>query len=313
MAYHQPGDLGMLTYRAEATPGVIQTGSRSWGGITVKLGNERDDQLEFIILPEDRGYGATSKGPTKNGCTIDFHCRAGGSYGDWRDFWAKYVLGDRTGPTATLPTFTLIVYVKSATKYEVYTGCKVNKGVISGTKPGAILEFSMQIFAQDHAIESGNAPPSTFNITDIQNVTVGAAPSEPTESPLFWAQNLKVNYAGGGLATEYFQKWSATIDNHLIRDDGIKTWYDNTTHAQSIALFEEEREIIFEGTVKLKGATNDYFKIAGSNVVVSIPIDDDWMSLSGGIIVPNNFRDLSQKAGEENLTMRFPTNKVTFA
>jgi hypothetical protein len=303
-----PGDLGMGTFRDEATPGVIQTGVRSWLGSSVRLKNDRDDGATFVILPGDRSYGAVQRGPTKNGCTLEFHGRGASTYGDWRDFIAYYGFGGRNACTAALDTFTLIVYVTSRAKYEVYTGCKINKVTITAPGPGKLLEFSVQIFAMDHSIET------SLVITDIQNITIGAAPTEPSSSLLFWANNCQVNLGGGGLTTQYFQKWELSVDNHLERVEGVKTWYDGTKHQQTVELHEGEREVTFDGSLRLKDQTWDAAKIAGTKITaLTIPIDDDTVTLSNGDIVPTEYTDLQQKAGEDHLIVRFPNNGLAIA
>jgi hypothetical protein len=264
--------------------------------------------MAFIILPGDRGYGVTQSGPDKNGCTLEFHGRAAAAYGDWRDFIAVYGFGGRDAPAAALGSFTLVVYITSTGKYEVYTGCRVNKAVIDAPGPGKLLEFSMQIFAQDHM------PEAALAITDIQNVTIGAAPSEPTSSLLFWASNCQVNLGGAGLATQYFKKWTLSVDNHLDRIEGVKVWNDATKHQQTVEIHEGEREITFECTLAMKDSTWDLAKINKTAVTaLTIPIDDDTITLSTGDIIPSDFSDRAQKQGEEKLTIRFPKNNLTIA
>jgi hypothetical protein len=305
---HTAGDLRMATYKTEVTPGTIVAATLIYGGSSARLKNDRDDGAVFIVLPGDRGFGATQRGPAKNGCTLDFHSRASGSWGDWRDFFAVFGIGGRDAPAATLGTFTLVVYLASTSKYEVYTGCKVNRAVITGSAPGRILEFQLQIFAQDHVIESSKA------LTDVQSVTIGADPSTPTEALLFWATNIKVNLAGAGLVDTFFQRWTFTVDNHLERIEGNKIWFDSTNHQQTVEIHEGEREMIFEGTLKLKDATWDAAKIADSLITaLTIPIDNDTVTLSNGKLVPNQYSDREQKTGEDRIEIHFPTNSLAIS
>jgi len=298
----------MATFRAEAVAGTIQTGARSWVGSSARLKNDRDGNADVIILPGDRGFGAVQYGPDKNGCTLEFHGKGASTYGDWRDFIGLYGFGSRDGVTASLGTFTLVVYITSRAKYEVYTGCKINKVTITGVGPGKLLEFSVQIYAQDHSIETALA------ITDIQAITIGAAPTEPTSSLLFWKNNIQINLAGGGLATKFFQKWSFTLDNHLDRVEGVKTWNNGTFHQQTVEIHEGEREMIFEGSLKLSDGTWDSAKIAHSVITaLTIPIDDDTITLSNGEIMPSEFTDIQQKVGEDQITVKFPTSSMSIA
>jgi len=302
---HTAGELKEGTFRAEALPGTIQTGVLTYIGDSISLSPNSDHKAGYITLPGNRTFGAVQRGPYELGCTYKYYSRAAGAWGDWRDFIAKYALGAVDNPTDHLSTFTFICYVISSGKWEVYPGCKINKAVISGDNPGNFLQFEAQIFSMAALIE----PSKT--ITDYQGITIGADPTFPTEALLYWDANQQMNLNGGGLLNHYPKKWSLTIDNHLDRLPAVQTWYDGTKYPAAIELHEDIREIIYECEMLLKDATWDIAKHNHYPVTaLTLPIGNKVITLSDGDLVPNNFRDLSQKLGSDNLKIMFPTLSI---
>lgn len=302
---HTAGELAMGTYRAEASPGVIQTGALSYIGLMQSLKNDSDDQGNFVNGPGSRGFSLFERGPYKKGFTIKYHAPAHGAWGDWLDFFGTYVLGSKTAPTDHLGYFSYINYVTSRSKYEIYTGCKANKGTLTFLDYGRFIEIEVQCFALAHLIKSSKT------LTDYQAVTIGADPTAPTEAKLFWNTGHQINVAGGGLGAFWPKRATLSIDNKLEREPGIKTWADATKYPTSLEHHEDDREIVYDCELIMKDDTWDGRKEAASLITaLTIPIDDDTITLANGYIVPNNFSELEQKLGNDKVQIRFPTLSI---
>jgi hypothetical protein len=93
---------------------------------------------------------------------------------------------------------------------------------------------------------------------------------------------------------------------------GIKTWYDGTKYPTNIEHHEDERTITAEIEQLLKDDTWDgYMEDHTAITALTIPIDDDVITLSGGKFIPNSLSELQQKLGNQQVTMRF--NNLTIA
>lgn len=299
---HTAGELKMATYHPEATFGVIPTDVLHYLGGTLNLDNDSDDQGVFLSIPGSTSDFAFQRGPYNKGFTLKYLARAGGAWGDWRDFIAKYGWGSVTAMANHLDSFTFCAYIASASAYEIYCGCKINKASISGTLPGQYLEFEAKVLAMFHTTSASKT------LTDIQSVTLGADPSEPTEAYLYWDANHQINVNAGGLATFYPKKWTWSVDNKLDRNYGIKVGADGVKYPLALELHEDQREITYEGELVLKGKTWDDYKRSGAAITaLTVPVDNETVTLSGGKFVPSSYRKIGQKMGSDSFRGRFTT------
>jgi hypothetical protein len=252
----------------------------SWAGDIQSYDPMIDGQPVFHVLPGDRSFGATTRGPHQVSATVRWLDQVGS---EWHDFLAVYGYGSASGLTDYLGDFTMQVnkYDGTNNNWHFLNGCKINRADISGSEPGKELMFEAEVFAQWLQIETHASSKAIAG--QMQDVTPGADGATPGGATLYWAANQQINIAAGGLATWYPRNWKLSVANYLNREFGIKTGDDAVAYSVAIAMHEGMRDIIFTGEVLSQNETYTLSKQKEEAITaLTIPVDDETITLSNG-------------------------------
>ena len=305
------GGLKVGQFLGEDTYGTMKTGQLGYAGDTLDLqplpGNPFGTTFEHI--PGDQVDFFVDEDIFQGGFTRKYRMRSG-EY--WKNYCALYGYGSTSGlPSASgqhLGQFTFLddVYDGTTHAYQVFNGCKFNKLMISGRRPKAAILFEDEVFSQWYQNDSDK------NLTGIQTVTLGADAGAVSSDKLIWAGNSQINLAGGGLNDWYLENWKITQNNNLFREPGVKTGGDSNPYYVPMGLNEDGQEVIFEGEVIVKDMTYINAKINKTVVTaITIPIDDDLITLTGGTFTRDDFPPFSQKSTRERIKVRFTGLAIT--
>jgi len=300
------GELGVATYEAEASYGTIPSTTRVWLGETKELAPLSNYNNEFHILPGARAHGAVTQSDIAAiGYRLRYLDRLGS---EWHAFMGVYGLGYTKGGSLSehLPDFTMAAKIDAATdSYQVYSGCKVNVARIIGVKPGAALEFEVEAMAQWWQEKNSRS------LTGMQTVTLAADPAAKTTDLTRWKGNCQLNIAAGGAQNLYVKDFRLTVTHGLERVPGIKTGADSNPYAVAVGLNEGPKSILFEGNIVTDGQTFANSK-ADDDVLttLTIPIDDETLTLSTGRWVRDDMPAYAQQINNETLKMRFQSYAI---
>ncbi len=306
-----PGQMKKLYWVAESVYGTIPTGALTWGGETmnVKQSPLMNMRRKFSVLP---GAGRSYTQKSSEAAQVGFNVRAlarkvSGGY-NWRNFWAAYAFGSTTGPTDNLGSFTAQIgkTVGATHQYNFLNGCKIDRLSIVGESKGTELFFDADIIAQ------WSKRSTSKTITGLQNVTVGADPTNIATDVLTWAGILQMNLGGGGLQNFHPNNWQLTVSNKLHPTYGGKQGADGNIYNVAIAVGEGIRDIIFDATVDHEGETYESAKLADTEVTaLTIPIDTYTLTLSNGTFEAADFVELkTEDVMTESMKIRFKSLSI---
>jgi hypothetical protein len=309
------GEVRRLYFSAESTYGTSLTTALTYTGVPVSIKPKVNFNVEEEFVTGSRGFNSVSRGPYEAGFSYSGKAQAVSSAYDWTKFFALYAFGatsgiqDGTTTYGRLGSFTAEVgKTQGATSYyNLYNGCMIDELKISADAPGKAIMFDAEILAQ--YVEAN----TTKTYAAFQSIVIGADPTIVTTAILTWKGILQINIGAGGLTNVHPTKWSLTVRNNLQREPGVKTGNDAVKYPlAAIDISEGKRQIIFEMTLPAKNETYTAAKLANSAVTaLTIPIDDETVTLAGGIFVADDLPELKQDLNEETVKMIF--NGLTIA
>ncbi len=306
-----PGQTKKLYWVAESTYGIIPTGALTWGGepLSVKQSPLTNMRPKFTVLP---GAGRSYTQKSRDAAQVGFNVRAlarkvSGGY-NWRNFWAAYAYGSTTGLTDNLGSFTCQIgkTIGATHQYNILNGCKIDRLSVVGQSKGTELIFDADIIAQ------WSKRSSSKTITGLQNVTVGADPTNIATDVLTWAGILQMNLGGGGLQNFHPDNWQVTVSNKLHPTYGGKLGADSNIYNVAIAIGEGVRDIVFEATFDHENETYESAKLADTEVTaLTIPIDTYTLTLSNGTFEAADFVELKTEDNmKESIKVRFKSLSI---
>jgi hypothetical protein len=299
MAAFTAGELQVASFRAEASFGTIQTGAMTIMGLPVSYGPTTDMKGVYTVIPGSLSFGDYHSEAWEMGFKASMLIRTA----LWKAFYALYAMGATTGTTTGhLDSFSSKFDIFQTThNYDIYSGCMINTLKISASKPGAEILYDIDVFAQYQYPSRANSVLNT-----LQNVTTGAAASDPATALVRWTTPVYANIGGAGASLIYPEKWSILVDNHLRREPGNITGYDEAEYQIPIAIHQGERDIILEMTLLSKDRTWANARINGTVITtVQFTIDGDTVTLTTGYIEPNNFPETKQEINTETVRIKF--------
>ena len=302
MAAYTAGQKFCRGYQTEITYGVMQASTLLWAGELIKFKPMLSPKREYHIYPSSRAFSAATSGPLEEGFTAEFHSRAAA---EWKAFYAYYGMGASTTTADALPAgFTMLfdIYDGTTHRYKTYNGCKINKLEIEGTGVGQALIFRIEVFAQHHD------ETSTKVLNTVQSVTIGGDSTTPGGATLIWTANHTINIAAGGAVAIYPEKFKFTLHNHLTRQNGIVTGSDTLLYPVAVAQDEGIRDITYEAELIAQNTTYEAAKTLNSLVTaLTIPIDDETITLSNGYFTGDDHPEYSQDVNREPIKINFKT------
>jgi hypothetical protein len=303
------GELQKAYYVTEGTYGEIPTDQLKWVGETLKLTNLMDKKKSFEVQPGSRSFGVVNRSPQEHGFVLTYHDRAGS---EWTEFFATLGYGSSSGLTDRLGSFTFFgdEFDGTTHNWQIYSGSKVNRSSIIAAEPGKLLDFQIEAFAQYFQVWS-HATSRTIT-GDIQNVIFGANPSAETGDELTWAGQAKINLDDSSLVDLEITDWKLDVLQKLTRDPGFKDGDDSIVRALATGLFEGDRGILFEANAISKDMVFANSKRKDELITaLTIPIDDEVITLTGGEWVADDMPEYAQEINTEALKMQF--NNLTIA
>lgn len=304
MGRYTAGEVLPLMWIAEVTYGVTPTTAMAWGGDVISLRPDVDLDKQYIIEQGNRSFGTCTVGARKARFALKYYNRPAL---DWRSLMAYYCYGSTTGLADHEGSFSALVGIKqgSSYKYNLYNGCKINKGVISCEKPGMPLVYEADVIAQ--WVQAATALTGFSGLQSPATISGGTLPTPPAAGADSWLGILQLNLNAGGLANFYPRKWSLTVDNHMEAEPGNALGADAVKYGLDAGqgVNEGGRDIIFTCTKPAADETWTNAKLADLAVTaLTIPIGSRTITLSGGVF-NSNLPERKQALMDEDLEIRF--------
>lgn len=297
------GELQKAYYVTEGTYGEIPTSQLAWVGETLKLTNLMDKKKSFITHPGSRSYGAVDEDPEEHGFVLTYHDKAGS---EWTEFFATLGYGSSSGLTDHLGSFVLFgdEFDGTTHNWQIYSGSKVNRASIIASGPGKLLDFQIEAFSQYFQIWS-HADSRTIT-GDIQDVIFGANPPAETGTDLTWAGQAEINLNDTSLADLEITDWKLDVLQKVRREPGFKDGDDSLVRALAIAMHEGDRGIMFEANAISKDMVFANSKRKDELITaLTLPIDDEVITLTGGVWIADDMPEYAQEINTETLMMQF--------
>lgn len=307
MSQKTAGELKRLYWVAETTYGSIPTGALSWGADCISLKPKINFHNEPHILEGSRSFGEVTRDSYEVGFVVRGIARESTTGYDWRNLWAKYAFGETSGTPALaehLSSFTAQTGTRrgTASDYNFYNGCKINSLTISSEKPGSLLEFEAEVYAQWITLAESKTISS-----GMQQKTIGADPSPVTSPVLTWNSALTLNSN-----TIHPDSWKFTVTNNLQRRYGIVVGDDSVVYPVAISLEEGIREIVVEMEMPYESTSYQLAKMSDSAVSMTIPIGGVVLNLQNGryIVDDDAMPEYRQDLMTESIRLRFSSLSI---
>ena len=305
MATYLGQDVKMTYWLPEASFGVTPAvGSEAelyyLGEVKDFVSDENDNPEEDEL--ENRAFTEVNRGPFEYGFQMS-NVKVRKASGAWDpvDFWALYTLGATDGRASDglLDSFSLITR-KSTNKFRLYNGCMVDAMSISAPGVGKSLLFQLIGRCQHRARSSTRA------FTGLQDVTVGADPTDPTTKFIKWLGTaLTIDYGGGVANLTGVESWKLDIKNNLTQELFEATPDSGSDDYPIVEQFDEGG---FDCTVDITRFHRDesvYDEMVDhtEDIELTLPIDETVWTLSGGYFPKQSPPD--HKMGKDPLKESF--------
>lgn len=298
-----PGMLKPLYWGLESNYGVSPSSALNWACDVVDITPMNDVKQALHHITGSRAYKKSTRGPGDYGFTVKGMARFSATPYFWYNFWARFGLGSTTGTTNRLESFTAQVAVLDSptTYYNIYNGCKVNKLTLNFPKYGEVVEFEAEVYAQ--FMESTTSK----TLSKLQNVTLGANPTDPATEEITWDTEPAFSIGGLGFSISP-RNMKIVVENELTRQYGIRTGVDGKKYPLTRKLSEGRRNITAELSMPLEDMKYVDYKLTNEPVLsLTVWLEEaaNYLSLIDGVFMANDFPVLKHDPMDETLKIAF--------
>jgi len=294
MGIKTPGSLGGLQYLQESAYGTTPTGvDFGYFGFMNNMQETGNGSEEELIADGSRIFGSVLHRVRSAG--FDATVSLFRDQGTWT--W-KDILTFAYSPTQDLRSFSALMKI-DYNEYVMFTGCKMDKLVLSAESVGSKVLAKVSAKALEHlthqSSKAGFGP-------SLGNENAGPSPKVPVIYDAYPQMTV-----GGNTAQIWAKSFSISIGNSLEEKEGIVS---NKALAAGNGLLPGLCNVELEYTLLSKNADWDNLKLAGTDGITIVQtIGAHTLTFSNCYIVTDDHPSRAQSSYDE--TVRFKAGSMT--
>jgi len=294
MGIKTPGSLGGLQYLLEQTYGTTPTGvGFGYFGFMNSMQETGNGNEEELIADGSRIFDSVIHRMRSAGFDATVNLFRDQGTWTWKD-----ILGFAYSPTQDPPSFSALMKI-DYNEYVMFTGCKMDKLVLSAESVGSKVLAKASVKALEHLTHQTS---KAGYGASLGNENPGPSPKTPVIYDAYPQMTV-----GGTTSQIWARSFSISISNALEEKEGIVS---NKALAAGNGLLPGMCNVELEYSLLSKNADWDNRKLAGTDGITIVQvIGGHTLTFSNCYIVTDDHPSRSQSSYDE--TVRFKAGSMT--